>query len=239
METTEGGTPCPAVQAAAAPPRRHAAGADPAKRAQILAGALQLFLDRGFEAASMGDIARAAGVSKGTLYVYFQNKEDLFESLIEAKRDRMFQGLEQALAEHETVEARLLAFGKRLAVILCSDEVLRAQRIVLGALERMPELGERFYAKGAERSKGALAAWMAAEVAAGRLAIPDVTLAASQFAELCTAGIWRRRLFGRETGPSSEAEMEAVVASAVRMFLAAYGTGQGDNAGAETGPAGR
>ncbi|MEI4487761.1 TetR/AcrR family transcriptional regulator [Frigidibacter sp. MR17.14] len=206
--------------------RRHAAGEDPAKRAQIVAGAMQLFLDRGFEAASMGDIARAAGVSKGTLYVYFQNKEDLFESLIETKRDRMFQGLEQALAEEATLEGKLLNFGRRIAAILCSDEVLRAQRIVLGALERMPELGERFYAKGAERSKGALADWLAGEVAAGRLEIADLPLAASQFAELCTAGIWRRRLFGKERGLADPDEVEAVVTSAVRMFLAAYGTGR-------------
>ena len=37
---------------------------------------------QGFDAASMGEIARAAGVSKGTLYVYFENKEQLFEAIV-------------------------------------------------------------------------------------------------------------------------------------------------------------
>ena len=41
-----------------------------------------MFLARGFDAASMGDIARAAGVSKGTLYVYFKNKEELFTAIV-------------------------------------------------------------------------------------------------------------------------------------------------------------
>ena len=45
-------------------------------------GASQVFLEKGFDAASMNDIARAAGVSKGTLYVYFANKEQLFVELI-------------------------------------------------------------------------------------------------------------------------------------------------------------
>ena len=48
---------------------RSGAGQDPRKRQQILDGARKLFLAEGFDAASMGDIARSAGVSKGTLYV--------------------------------------------------------------------------------------------------------------------------------------------------------------------------
>ena len=51
-----------------------------AKRRQIVDGAREVFLARGFDAASMGDIAKAAGVSKGTLYVYFKNKEELFDA---------------------------------------------------------------------------------------------------------------------------------------------------------------
>src|SRR5690349_1273599 len=58
---------------------------DSAKRRQILAGARKVFLMQGFDAASMGEIARAAGVSKGTLYVYFENKEQLFEQIVHAE----------------------------------------------------------------------------------------------------------------------------------------------------------
>jgi AcrR family transcriptional regulator len=55
---------------------------DSAKRRQIVQGARTIFLERGFDAASMSDIARAAGVSKGTLYVYFADKEQLFEAIV-------------------------------------------------------------------------------------------------------------------------------------------------------------
>jgi AcrR family transcriptional regulator len=55
---------------------------DSAKRRQIVQGARAVFLERGFDAASMSDIARAAGVSKGTLYVYFADKEQLFEAIV-------------------------------------------------------------------------------------------------------------------------------------------------------------
>src|SRR5207302_6291968 len=49
---------------------------DSAKRRQIVEGARRVFLAQGFDAASMGEIARSAGVSKGTLYVYFTSKEE-------------------------------------------------------------------------------------------------------------------------------------------------------------------
>jgi AcrR family transcriptional regulator len=53
------------------------------KRRQVLDGACKVFLDLGFDGASMGEIARAAGVSKGTLYVYFADKCRLFEAIVE------------------------------------------------------------------------------------------------------------------------------------------------------------
>jgi AcrR family transcriptional regulator len=57
--------------------------ADSAKHRQIIDGARKVFLDLGFDGASMGEIARAAGVSKGTLYVYFADKNRLFEAIVE------------------------------------------------------------------------------------------------------------------------------------------------------------
>src|ERR1700736_3788986 len=56
---------------------------DSSKRRQILDGARRVFLDLGFDGASMGEIARSAGVSKGTLYVYFADKHRLFEAIVE------------------------------------------------------------------------------------------------------------------------------------------------------------
>src|SRR5947207_14803424 len=56
---------------------------DSSKRRQILDGARKVFMDLGFDGASMGEIARSAGVSKGTLYVYFTDKNRLFEAIVE------------------------------------------------------------------------------------------------------------------------------------------------------------
>ena len=93
---------------------RRVAGADPEKRHQILEGAHAVFTARGFDAASMNDIAAAANVSKGTLYVYFEDKEHLFVALIEREREKQKQGMYEALAEEPDLALALMNFGNVL-----------------------------------------------------------------------------------------------------------------------------
>ena len=71
--------------ASAANPNHPFGDEDSSKRRQILDGARRVFMDLGFDGASMNEIARAAGVSKGTLYVYFADKNRLFEAIVEAE----------------------------------------------------------------------------------------------------------------------------------------------------------
>src|SRR6476620_6515282 len=64
--------------------RSHKAGAaeQPGKREAILAAALEEFSARGFAAARLDDVAKRAGVAKGTIYLYFRDKETLFQELV-------------------------------------------------------------------------------------------------------------------------------------------------------------
>ena len=78
-----------------------------AKRRQIVDGARAMFLAQGFDAASMNDIARAAGVSKGTLYVYFKNKEELFEAIVEQECEAQAEGIFDLDPNDHDVEAVL------------------------------------------------------------------------------------------------------------------------------------
>ncbi len=97
---------------AARPSRRQ--GQDPVKRSQIIEGARRVFIDKGFEAASMNDITRAAGVSKGTIYVYFANKEELFEALIEEERGAIFDDLYDGARAGGDLRETLIRFGVAL-----------------------------------------------------------------------------------------------------------------------------
>lgn len=206
---------------------RCAAGQDVNKREQILSGAHRVFSSMGYDAASMNDITREAQVSKGTIYVYFNSKEDLFEALIERERAVLFAGVEAALQGSGTLEERLQRLAAAVIRILCSDTVIRAHRVVIGVSERMPELGMRFFDRGAARTVRLLASVLQTEIDKGILAIPDVDFAASQFVELATAGLFRRRLFGKVTTLPTEAEITRNATSATAMFLGYYGAREG------------
>ncbi|WP_193176768.1 TetR/AcrR family transcriptional regulator [Oricola nitratireducens] len=206
-------------------PNRRVAGQDPVKRQQILDGAKRVFMQVGFDAASMNDITREAGVSKGTIYVYFENKEDLFGALIDRERSALFASLADALKEGGTVRETLMRYGVLLATRMTSVQVVRAQRMVIGVTERMPALGRRFFDTGPDSAKVLLSNYLERQIEAGLLDIPDRVLAAQQMFDLCTAGLFRSCIFGvREASPPAD-EIERVVTSAVEMFLARYGTG--------------
>src|ERR1700761_4013960 len=103
---------------------------DSAKRRQIVEGARNVFLAQGFDAASMNDIARAAGVSKGTLYVYFNNKEELFEAIVEEECDAQAEGIFDVDPNDHDVEAFLTRLGVAYVKFLCRPEKAQAIRTV-------------------------------------------------------------------------------------------------------------
>ncbi|GGD96818.1 TetR family transcriptional regulator [Aureimonas endophytica] len=202
---------------------RTGAGENPVKRQQILAGAQKVFVTMGFDAASMDDVTRAAGVSKSTLYVYFRSKEELFTALIAEERERYFAEVSAIFTDPGHPAETLKIYGTRLATKLSSKEVIRAQRTVMSVVERMPELGASFYESGPKRTIGLLSAYLDSAVAAGTLRIEDTELAAKQFIELASAGMLRCRLFGYKTESPAEEEIERTVNGAVRLFMAGYG----------------
>ena len=205
---------------------RRVAGADPDKRRQILDGAHVVFTARGFDAASMSEIAAAAGVSKGTLYVYFADKEHLFVALIEREREAQKVAVFVALNDDPDLARALTRFGEGLAHLLAGDFAVSAHRIVIGVAERMPDLGTEFYERGPKQGAFRLEQFLAGKVEQGLLSIEDTYLAAIQFLDLCQSTLLRPRLFNAKREPPSAEEVRRVVASAVSMFLARYGTGK-------------
>jgi len=192
-----------------------------AKRRQIVAGAHAVFLAQGFDAASMNDIARAAGVSKGTLYVYFDSKEALFEAIVEQECEAQAEGIFELDPNDRDVESVLDRLGVGFVRFLCRPEKASAIRTVIAIADRMPDLGRKFYERGPARGIAQLADYLTAQVEAGVLAIQDCELAAAQFIETCHAMLFKPVLFNFAPAPSPE-QIERVIRNAVRVFLAAY-----------------
>ena len=192
-----------------------------AKRRQIIDGARAVFLSQGFDAASMNDIARAAGVSKGTLYVYFKHKEQLFEAIIEQECEGQAEAIFDLDPNDHDVEAVLTRLGNAYARFLCRPEKASAICMVIAIADRMPDLGRKFYETGPARGMARLADYIAAQVKAGVLVVEDCEIAAAQLMEACQAMLYKSMIFNFARGPSAE-QIERVVRIAVATFLAAY-----------------
>jgi AcrR family transcriptional regulator len=199
---------------------RLAGDEDSSKRRQILDGASKVFMDLGFDGASMGVIARAAGVSKGTLYVYFADKNRLFETIVEE------ESLEQGKVAFNfdpgrEVEITLPEFGRAYIQLLCRPGGGSAIRTVMSIAERMPEVGRRFYDNVLARTVNRFSAYLEARGQLGDLVIEDYELAAWQFMQMCQATLFQAFVFQAKPAPSAE-QIAKVVDSATRMFLVAY-----------------
>ncbi len=193
---------------------------DSAKRKQILDGARRVFLDLGFDGASMGEIARVAGVSKGTLYVYFTDKHRLFEAIVE--QENIDYGRESFnFSPDRDPETTLFEFGCAYMAVICRPHGGSAVRTVMAIAERMPEVGRRFYNNVVAHTIARLAAYLDVHARSGDLAIPDCQLAATQFMQMCQASLFMPFIFQAAPAPSAERIAE-VVGSATRMFLAGY-----------------
>ncbi|MCC5983072.1 MAG: TetR/AcrR family transcriptional regulator [Rhodobacteraceae bacterium] len=191
---------------------------------QVIEGARDVFMAHGFDGAGVDEIARAAGVSKATLYSYFPDKRVLFSEV--AARECLRQA-DAALASIDLTAppARVLdAVARRIIAFFASDFGQAMFRLCVAETARFPELGRRFYESGPLMARAKLGDYLRAAAARGELCIDDVDLAADQFAHLCHADLHDRLLCGVQTR-FSQPEIDRVVKGAVRMFLAAYGRG--------------
>ena len=195
---------------------------DMPKRRQIIDGACRVFLERGFDAASMGEIARAARVSKGTLYVYFNSKEELFEAIVEEQCNAQAEQIFSFDSNDRDVEAVLTRLGDTFVHFLCRRPGgISPLRTVIAIADRMPELGAKFYRAGPALGISSLKAYLEQQVAAGVLKPHDSEVVAAQFIDGCLSLTFKPMLFNF-AGPPSDQEISRVVRSAVRTFVAAH-----------------
>jgi len=202
-------------------PAEAALDVDNAKRRQIVEGARQVFLARGFDAASMGDIAKAAGVSKGTLYVYFKDKEQLFSAIVMEECVGQAEGIFKLDPSDPDVAGTLTRLGIGYINFLCRPEKASAIRTVIAIADRMPSIGKAFYETGPSSGIGILAAYLRAQTDAGVLNVEDPEVSAAQFMETCQATLFKPVLFNFAPPPPAE-RVEHVIGIAVRAFMAAY-----------------
>ncbi len=185
----------------------------------MIEAAAELFLERGYEKTSLGDVVKLSGGSLATLYSAFGSKEGLFEAIVAEISEQILIEFAQPELESQSIEQALLLFGERfLGMILCPN-ALRWHRMCLAEGHQFPALREALLRSGPGRVRARLADYLAAN--AGRLRLDDPTEAAGHFIALLKSEILFAAVCGDEVDLSAE-RVTQQVNRAVDVFLYGY-----------------
>ena len=163
---------------------------------EICAAALEVFAEKGFAAAKLDEIAKRAGVSKGTLYLYFQDKADLFRAVI---RDTVAP---RVAAVRELADKVQLPFAQIVPLFLANFAEMTTRlpvgavaKIVIGESRNFPELAKVWHDQVASRALATLAELIVKAQARGEVRAGDPRLHAFSLVGPMLMGVlWRETL---------------------------------------------
>jgi AcrR family transcriptional regulator len=190
------------------------------KRRAILEAAKDVFLERGYGAASMSEVAARVGGSKQTLYSYFSSKEELFVAMMLEKGAVQIDPLFDSVHENPNLPAALREFAIQFLRFTTSEEILAFRRIIY-AEGAKSNLGKLFFENGPKRGWMRMAQEFARAMDEGRMRRADPWQAVMHLNGLCEAGPFQRLAEGAVAAVSDE-ELVKTVDSAVDVFVRAY-----------------
>jgi len=194
---------------------------DTEKNAAIAEAAGQLFLEKGFDGASMDEVAKRAGVSKQTVYSHFSNKEQLFSASIRAVIAEYIPDTVTKRVETHSLEADLRAVFEAYARLLLSADALAMHRLLVAGHAQGQTLAQLFWTSGPFEMQEKLESFLLSWVQKKELIIPDVSVACEQ-----AVGLLKGKLhFMLEIGlvdTISEDQIQTNVDNALTAFLKLY-----------------
>jgi TetR/AcrR family transcriptional repressor of mexJK operon len=194
-----------------------------ARREAILDTAARVFMEFGYERASLAEIAARADCSKVTLYGYFASKEDLFMGVLLHLMGADIDPALKDLSAHAAEDPRrlLTLFGERYLNAALSAEGIAFKRLIVAHIPGM-HIEEQFWTLGPQRFLDSLDAYLAGAVEAGRLRVENREVAAQQLIALYEAETRGGGLFSKQRSFTRE-QIRRMVARAVDTFLLIYG----------------
>lgn len=191
------------------------------KERRFVSAAIKVFAESGYSGATMDAVAKEAGLSKPTLYQYFDGKEQLFAQIMLDRRDDMLLFFADP-GQGDMVD-QLHAFAWRYADAAMRPELLSLARLTIGEVQRFPEIGRAYQAAGHDKVLQGLMGLLTTHRDAGRLEFDDAELAAQDLWGLILSAPRTQALYMPDKLPS-RAELARYVDNGLRVFLRAYST---------------
>ena len=192
-----------------------------ARPSELMAAALGLFVEKGFAATRLEDVAQRAGVSKGTLYLYFDSKEALFKSVIQ-------EGVVPIVVEGEAIAARHEGSAFELLEKLLANwwagigetNFAGIPKLMVAEARNFPEVAQFYYENVIRRGRALLGSALERGMASGEFVKLDVeTTIDVVIAPVLMLVIWRYSMAGCQSNPADPRQYMAVHLNLLRSGL--------------------
>ncbi len=200
--------------------REIAPQADSAPPERVLRVAERLFLEKGYSATTVREIAAASRVSNATIVKYFGGKPELFVCVVAEFTARLIGAA--AIDFAELPEEGLNLWGVAVLRLLLDPQMVIAAKHLYSDVSVLPRLGQGYYAAGPAKLAANLSLQLKRWAEMERFPNQDFLVAAEWFMHLLSGGVYHRVMLGLQTA-ASDAEIEDTVREATRIFLAAFG----------------
>jgi len=151
------------------------------KRKELIKYATEMFLEMGYEKASMNNLVKRSGASKSTIYKHFRSRQALFIAVIDEELRDHLAPIENLDLTTLSIEEGLKLIGRTGIKAITSKEHINLCRIIYAEAERIPYVGKTYYDHGPKRGIGGVVKYLSTMVERGRIRCADPTMAAEYF----------------------------------------------------------
>ena len=191
------------------------------KRLELIEYATGMFIELGYEKASMNQLVKRSGCSKSTLYKHFDSKEALFIAVIDDALQDHLAPIDDINLTDLDVEEGLRRIANAGMDVITSEKHISLCRIIYAEAERIPSVGQLYYSHGPERGIGGTATYLEHLVGNGKIECEDPGIAADYFWAMLLHKPMLQR-YCDLTSPLSAAERERYTEDIVKRFIRAF-----------------
>lgn len=182
--------------------------------AQITSAALTVFARKGYVRATMDEIANAAGITKGTIYLYFSSKKDLLLAVVREQMERFLAFLppvDAAIPDDIERHARIL--GKAFMTALITPEATNTIQLILAELKHLPELKQLYQNEALPNANARVAKFLKTQMDRGTFHGLDPSIATRCLFGMFFIFVLTQEIFGasRVTPMSPEAVVDTII----------------------------
>ena len=191
------------------------------KRKELIKYATGMFLEMGYEKASMNNLVKRSGSSKSTIYKHFRSRQALFIAVLdEIIRDHL-DPIENLDLTTLSIKEGLKLIGRTSLKVITSKDFVNLCRIIHAEAERIPDVGKTYFEHGPKRGMAGVTKYLTTMVEMGRVRCADPATAAEYFWGMILYKPMLERYCGIR-GPLTARERKSHVDNAVDSFISAF-----------------